>query len=169
MKQLLYFAYGSNLHPVWLRNRAPSAQTLHTASLYGWQLRFHKFSKDKSAKCNIVNTGILDDSVHGVIYQFDPDEKYKLDNIERDYHPELMTVDGYEDVLVYLAYEKYINDTLLPYSWYKDIVIAGAQHHKLPKEYIKFLYSFKAITDPDQEREIQNRLIASSESTINHL
>ena len=162
MKQLLYFAYGSNLHPGWLRNRVPSAQKLYTATLFEWQLHFHKISKDESAKCNIVKTGLSDDSVHGVIYQFDPGEKYKLDKIELDYHPELMTIGEYENVLVYLACEENINDTLLPYTWYKDIVISGAELHNLPGVYIEYLRSFNAITDPDQEREKQNRRIASS-------
>ena len=85
MKQLLYFAYGSNLHPGWLCNRVPSAQKLYTVTLYEWQLHFHKISKDESAKCNIVKTGISYDSVHGVIYQIDPDEKYKLDSNKRKF------------------------------------------------------------------------------------
>lgn len=56
MGKLLYFAYGSNLHPRWLRNRVHSAEELNTVYLQNRKLHFHKRSSDRSAKCNIVKT-----------------------------------------------------------------------------------------------------------------
>jgi len=159
MTKLLYFAYGSNLHPRWLCNRVPSAKILITESLQNWKLFFHKRSLDKSAKCNIVKTNSLDDLAHGVIYQFNSYEKEELDKAEGGYSPEKMQIGKFDNVLVYLANENQINNNLLPYTWYKDIVIAGAQYHNLPEEYIEIIKSFKAITDPDQEREKKQRLI----------
>ena len=70
-----------------------------------------------------------------------------------------MQIGKFDNVLVYLANKEKINDNLLPYTWYKDIVIAGAQYHNLPEEYIEFIKSFKATIDPDQEREKKQRLI----------
>ena len=162
VSKLLYFAYGSNLHPDWFRSRISSAKKLHTEILYQWQLHFHKIGRDESAKCNIIKTDVSDDSVHGVIYRFNYDEKYILDEFEHGYRSVRMSVGGYEDVLVYLACNEKINNAILPYTWYKDIVVAGAHHHNLPQEYINFLKSVRAIKDPDNEREQRNRLIVRS-------
>jgi len=162
MTKILYFAYGSNLHPEWLRSRTPSAEILNTETLQKWKLHFHKCGLDSSAKCNIVKTDSVDDSVHGVIYQFNSDEKEKLDEAEYGYSPERMQIGEYENVLVYLNRNDRSSDNLLPYTWYKDIVIAGAQYHNFPEEYIEFVKSFKATIDPDQERERKRRLIVWS-------
>lgn len=50
---MYYAAYGSNLHPLRLRERVASARLIGTHFLADWSLRFHKRSRDKSAKCNI--------------------------------------------------------------------------------------------------------------------
>ena len=49
---LLYFAYGSNLHPERLRERVPSAESLGVARLEAHVLRFHKRGRDGSGKCD---------------------------------------------------------------------------------------------------------------------
>ena len=159
MSKLLYFAYGSNLHPNWLRNRVQSAEPISNVSIKNWRLYFNKLSKDGSAKCNIIQTNSSDDIVHGVIYQFESNDKKKLNDAEKGYDPDNMQLGEFDDVLFYIAKKENINDNLLPYSWYKDIVILGAQNHKLPYEYIAYIKSFNATTDPDQERDKKNRLI----------
>ena len=159
MSKLLYFAYGSNLYPNRLYKRVTSATFISNASLKGWKLYFHKKSNDESAKCNIVKTDSLEDIVYGVIYRFNSNEKVKLDRAEGGYNPEKMPIDKFNDVLVYLAKEEKIDDNLLPYTWYKDIVIAGAKFHKFPEIYIAFINSFNAVIDLDQEREERERLI----------
>ena len=78
---------------------------------------------------------------------------------EKGYDPDNMQLGEFDDVLFYIAKKENINDNLLPYTWYKDIVILGAQNHKLPYEYIAYIKSFNATTDPDQERDKKNRLI----------
>jgi len=163
MNKLLYFAYGSNLHPNWLRKSVPSATSIRNVSFNNWRLYFNKHSSDDgSAKCNIIETDSSDDVVHGVIYEFNSEEKKKLDSAEGRYYSETMPFGKFDDVLVYLAKKERIKDNLLPFTWYKDIVIAGAQHHKLPEEYISFIESFNATTDPAQERDKKNRLIVWS-------
>jgi len=159
MSKLLYFAYGSNLHPNWLRNRVQSAEPISNVSIKNWRLYFNKLSKDGSAKCNIIQTNSSDDIVHGVIYQFNSNEKKELDTAEGGYIPEMMQFGKFDNVLVYIAKKEKINDNLLPYTWYKDIVIAGAQYHNLPEEYIEIIKPFKATIDPDQEYEEKQRSI----------
>lgn len=70
-----------------------------------------------------------------------------------------MQIGTFDDVLVYLAKKEMIDDNALPYTWYKDIVIAGVKFHKFPEEYIAFISSFSATIDPDHEREKKIRLI----------
>lgn len=159
MSKLFYFAYGSNLHPDWLWNRVPSSVPVSRVSLNNWKLYFHKISDDRSAKCNILKTDSSEDRVYGVIYRFNSNEKENLDRAEGGYNPENLQIGKFDDVLVYLAKKEKIDDKLLPYTWYRDIVIAGAKYHKLPEEYITFINSFKATIDPDQEREKKKRLI----------
>ena len=39
-------------------------------------------------------------------------------------------------VLTFLATPSHIDDQLKPYSWYKELVLAGAAEHGLPPDYI---------------------------------
>jgi gamma-glutamyl AIG2-like cyclotransferase len=158
MSKLLYFAYGSNLHPHWLQSRTPSAEILGTVICPNLNLHFHKGGVDDSGKCNIVRSESADDVIHGAVYQFDAHEKEVLDIAEDGYHEESLDLGEFKNVLVYIAKEG-IDDDLSPYSWYQDIVIAGAQLHGFPQQYITHIQSFSAITDPDQEREKRHRSI----------
>lgn len=51
-KHGVYFAYGSNMSTVRLRERMPSCKPLGIATLPGHALRFRKRSTDKFGKCN---------------------------------------------------------------------------------------------------------------------
>ena len=79
---LHYFAYGSNLHPVRLTERVPSAKFVGTVELAHHDLAFHKKSHDGSGKCNLLHTGAESDRVHGAIYTLDPEHKALLDRYE---------------------------------------------------------------------------------------
>ena len=158
MSKLLYFAYGSNLHPQWLRSRTPSAEILSTESSPYYYLLFNKHGLDNSGKCNIVKSDNIDDVVHGVVYQINADEKAVLDEAELGYSRERIQIGEYENVLVYIANET-VSNYSKPYSWYRDIVIAGAQYHNFPESYIEHIRSFTAIVDPDLERENKHRAI----------
>ncbi len=138
MSKLLYFAYGSNLLPSWLTSRVTSVAPISNASLNNWKLYFHKQSDDGSAKCNIIKTDLSCDVVHGTIYSFNSDEKEKLNVAEGGYEPVKMQIGIYDDVLVYLAKTEKINNNLPIYTWYHDIVLAGAQFHDLPITYIEY-------------------------------
>jgi hypothetical protein len=63
-----YFAYGSNLHPVRLIERVPSANLVGVIGLSKHRLAFQKRSKDGSSKCNLFQTGSASDLVYGAIY-----------------------------------------------------------------------------------------------------
>jgi cation transport regulator ChaC len=167
---VVYFAYGSNMSTARLRERMPSCKPLGIATLPGHVLRFHKRSStDKSGKCNAFASD-NDNSVIGVLFSFDPAERPKLDKAEgvgRGYEHAMVTVINEkgrrQKVLTYLATPKYIDDSLKPYGWYKDFVLAGGREHGLPAEYIaEYIQSVEAIEDPNKTRDKKQRATLES-------
>jgi hypothetical protein len=66
-------------------------------------------------------------------------------------------------VLTYLATPDYIDDSLKPYGWYKDFVLAGGREHDLPPEYIaEYIQSVEAIEDPNKTRDKKQRATLES-------
>ncbi len=160
----VYFAYGSNMSTARLRERMPSCEPLGVATLSGHALRFHKRSKDGSGKCNALATG-EEDKVIGVLFSFDPAERAKLDKAEgagKGYDGATVTVINNKGhrrkVLTYLAAADHIEDSLKPYDWYMDFVLAGATEHGLPPEYItRDIRSAEAIEDSNESRAARER------------
>jgi hypothetical protein len=161
-----YFAYGSNMATARLRGRMPSAMPVGVATLAGHVLRFHKRSKkDQSGKCNAFATDDDDGVVIGVLFSFDPAERGKLDAYEgagKGYDATTVTVTNHKGrrrkVLTYLASQDAIDDSLKPYSWYKDHVLAGAKEHNLPPDYVtQYIDAVEAVEDPDRERDKKER------------
>lgn len=161
---VVYFAYGSNMSTARLRERMPSCKSLGIATLPGHSLCFHKRSVDKSGKCNAFASG-NDDRVIGVLFSFDPAERAELDKAEgvgSGYEHAMVTVINGKGrrrkVLTFLASSDYIDDSLKPYGWYKDFVLAGAREHGLPPEYVaEYIESVDAIEDPDKTRDKDQR------------
>ena len=158
---LYYLAYGSNLHPVRLRERVPSAELLDVVELRSYRLAFQKRGQDGSSKCNLTLTGEASDGVHGAIYQIDSAHKPILDRFEGNgYHDSQLTVefDGQEySCLTYLARPSYIENSLKPFHWYKELIVLGARHLRFPHAYVRFIESIESVKDPDEERQIHNQ------------
>jgi hypothetical protein len=165
----VYFAYGSNMSTARLRKRMPSCKPLGIATLPSHSLRFHKRSKDKSGKCNAFASG-NNNRVIGVLFSFDPAERAKLDEAEgvgSGYeHAMVMVINEKgrrQKVLTYLAIPDYIDDSLKPYGWYKDFVLAGGREHGLPSEYIaEYIRSVEAVEDPNKTRDKKQRATLGS-------
>ena len=165
----VYFAYGSNMSTARLRKRMPSCKPLGIATLPGHALRIHKRSKDGSGKCNAFASG-NDNSVIGVLFSFDPVERAKLDEAEgvgSGYEHAMVTVINENGrrrkVLTYLATPESIDNSLKPYGWYKDLILAGGREHGLPSEYIaEYIQSVEAIEDPDKTRDKNRRATLES-------
>ena len=160
---LYYFAYGSNLHPVRLLKRVPSANLLGVAVLDKHRLVFHKKSQDGSSKCNLVYTGNKSDGIYGAIYQIDSAHKRALDSFEGNgngYDDNQLTVKlhGKEySTFTYFAQPSHIADGLKPYHWYKNLVVLGAKHLQFPDAYVRFIESIESVEDSDQIRRIQHQ------------
>ena len=65
-------------------------------------------------------------------------------------------------MLTYIARTDRVDNSLQPYTWYKEFVVRGAQQHGLPPEYINQLKTVEAIADPDEARERKNRALLAA-------
>ena len=154
-----YFAYGSNMLTERLQDRVCSAKNPRPFALRGHRLRFHKKSADCSGKCNIVETSCAGDVVHGVLFEIDDAQMSTLDDYEGvgyGYRRDEITVslDGTETkVCVYVAEKNAIDDALMPYCWYCDLVLSGAKQHELPRDYIAGLRAIPFTRDPKANRK----------------
>jgi hypothetical protein len=143
---------------VHLREWVSSCRPLAIARLNSHQLRFHKRSKDGSAKCDAFQTGIQSDFVCGVVFDVDPGEKGRLDRKEglgQGYNEGdvFVTLDSGDEmkVLTYFADASAIDATLPVYADYKAHVLDGAREHSLPAPYIQsFIEPVLAIAKPKQ-------------------
>jgi len=81
------------------------------------------------------------DVVWGVLYEIESSDLDKLDKAEGGYQRTTMRVQTNEDKLV--AAEVYISTEVvleaIPFDWYKELLVSGAQEHQLPENYIDFL------------------------------
>ncbi|MBY5392355.1 RES domain-containing protein [Rhizobium leguminosarum] len=162
---IVYFAYGSNMDTPRLRFRTSGCKVIGVATLVGHELRFHKSSKDGSAKCDASWTGGPTDLVVGVLYNIPMSQKAALDKAEglgQGYDEATITVMTADakavDAVTYLASDEAKDDKIKPYQWYKDFVERGAREHELPEAYIqRFIVDVDAVPDPDEKRESARR------------
>ena len=157
---IITFAYGSNMPISRLRERCSSATPLGVAELTGFELRWHKRSKDGSGKCDIVSASSSEARVFGVLYQVAVHEKRDLDRAEglgQGYSEIDIEVLFEGERIVAKAYQATdIDRSLKPYSWYRALVVAGAREHRLPEDYIELLEAVAAQKDPDCARHDKN-------------
>ncbi len=155
-----YFAYGSNLHPGRLGARVTITADLGAVALPGWRLHFHKRGADGSAKCNLVR-GTPDFTVWGAVYLLDAAARARLDEIEgvgRGYSIETCLLPQGE-AYFYIAESSYIDDTLVAFDWYVELVLAGARWRAFPRDYIAALEATPRVSDPDIERTARNLVV----------
>ena len=158
-----YFGYGSNMLTRRLRARVPSATPVGPGRLPSYRLHFHKRSRDGSGKCNIVPAE--NSLVHGVLFEVNPAELDALDEAEqrgRGYERRDLTVRGPTspvEAFAYVAQPAYVEDALLPYDWYRALVLAGAREHGLPPAYVDQLAAVRSYPDPDQDRRREHQAL----------
>lgn len=151
-----YAAYGSNLHPLRLTRRTPSARLLGVGFLSQWSLRFHKRSQDRSGKCSIVAGDI---GVHFAVFALSTDDKLALDRIEgvgSGYSEIALGIPGFGPCASYVAEESHVDDSLQPYDWYRELVLEGMRFHGFPDDYLKTVEMTESYRDPDLERRARN-------------
>ena len=153
---IYYFAYGSNLHPMRLMERVPSAELVGVAKHPNHVLTFHKKSNDGSSKCNMFNSE--PDLIYGAIYKLKPEHKNELDKFEGKgygYIDNQITLEHDEieyTCFTYLAQQSHIVSDRKPYHWYKKLVILGAQYLQFPDTYISSIEAVESTEDLDTTR-----------------
>jgi gamma-glutamylcyclotransferase len=167
MSTISYLAYGSNLHPVRLIKRVPSATVIDIVEIKNSRIVFHKKGIDDSGKCMLVKDAAREEAVHGVLYAINENEQALLDRAEgcgNGYlrSPVKCLVEEMEHLaFTYVAEAHAIDPALKPYHWYKALVLAGARHHKFPEAYISRLDLVESIQDSNIERRATNEQLLS--------
>ncbi|HRP35604.1 MAG TPA: gamma-glutamylcyclotransferase [Gammaproteobacteria bacterium] len=158
MTERYYLAYGSNLHPLRLAQRVPSARLVGTTPLPGYRLAFHKRGMDGSAKCDLELTDDSGSLAYGAVYSLATPDIARLDRLEdlgTGYFKEQVTlrVDGVAlSAFVYFASHTHVAPDLLPFDWYLGFVLAGARRHGFPAEYVAQVAAVPHQTDPNEGR-----------------
>lgn len=161
-----YFAYGSNLLSSRLKLRTPSARVVGPAVLEQHDLRWHKVGMDGSGKCDVVRNRLPDRCVLGVIYEIKRSDKPALDAAEAlgvGYAEREVTIRIDAGVMTAsLYYALQTDPQILPFDWYKALVIAGAQEHRLDLAYVHGLRAVVAKPDSDADRSRQHFSLADA-------
>lgn len=164
MATFLYFAYGSNMLVRRLHERTPSASAVATGRVIGRRLAFHKLSTDGSGKCDIEATSVTTDQAYGVLFSIEETDKTKLDRAEglgKGYSAQEIEVykpDGSSTkAATYVATT--VERAVLPYHWYKALVVAGAVEHALPHAYVEWIRTFHSQQDLNAERRAKNEAL----------
>ncbi len=158
MSRVYYLAYGSNLHPLRLRKRVPSARLVGVAELAGARIVFHKRGRDESGKCMLLSELADGASAYGAVFAMAGEEVALLDRFEgcgRGYDRQAVScqVQGASyRAFTYVADIRAVDPALAPYHWYKQLVLAGARYHRFPQDYIATLEAVVSIADPDVAR-----------------
>ena len=161
MAEILYLAYGSNLHPLRLRQRVPSCRLLGQVQLPGYRLVFHKIGMDDSGKCDLLETGYPDDAAWGVLFSMNATDKPALDVAEGPsyYTASLDVVFEGEVVkaMTYLAKPERQDPNMVPFDWYRELVLVGAKMNRFPASYIEEIGQVPTVSDPDADRSRANQ------------
>lgn len=136
---IFYFAYGSNMKTEKMESCIPSSKVIGCARIPDKRLVFNKKSVDSSTKANLADSA--GDVVWGILYEFDRKELDKSDRVEGGYQRYAVQVltDQNKYVTAFTYISKKIVSNILPYEWYKKLIIEGAYEHQLPKDYIEYL------------------------------
>ncbi len=162
---MIYFAYGSNMDPVQMRERCVGSRARGAGYLAGYRLAFSRWSpRRKHAVASIEE--YPGEGVWGVVYEMTPDDWTSLHPFEghiAEGHPE----NGYDLIGVAVQMEAeavsartYIAmpdplrvDVGLTSMRYRQHLIDGAIAHGLPADYLAML---RVVPTFDRERAIES-------------
>ena len=167
MGTFTYFAYGSNMLLERLQKRCKTAGFLGVVVAHGYTLAFSKKSKDGSGKATIARTASDDTALYGALYAIDLKDRAQLDRDEgigyyRTDEFVVRRVDNNEELTVttYVAKHSEIDNNMMPYHWYKKLILAGARQKKLPDSFIANLEARRSVHDPCPERAKRKEALA---------
>jgi len=167
---VLYFAYGSNIHPRRLETRVGEVESLGVDSVEGYSLTFDKRGADRSAKCNLrIRRG---GRAFGACYRLRPDQWDLLEEFEPGYRASELALGSGRSARLFLAEADLVDEP--PFSWYRDIVVCGMEYFDLPPAYREAARAVTAIEDHHPERaatmaselEIMRRMKSRREGSL---
>lgn len=140
---MLYFAYGSNLDAGQIKFRCPSSKPKFKIRLDGYRLEFNKYSSLWSGGvADVVEDS--DSYVWGMVYDLSLDDLRKLDDYEDGYFKEKINIIYKKKNMEVYIYKVINKQTYFkPSEKYINLIIESAKRYRFPKDYIKFLMSFK--------------------------
>lgn len=158
-----------------LHSVVSEASCIGIAKVLGYKLYFHKRGhNDPSGKCNIVPVKDSNSEVYGVVYEIPTQNRCLLESAEGlGYGSQEITLKVFGEnnelavssplndtdlfAVTYVADKDNIFEDLVPFSWYKEIVLSGAREHNLPLHYIHQLEQYASTPDPNVQRAIKQR------------
>ena len=164
---VLYFAYGANVHPGWLRRRIPGAALVGAAALPGHRLAFRKRGRDGAARSDACPSDAAGASLPGALYRVLPEDLQRLGAAGAGYRAEHVQVDsagGAVSAVTWRADPSEIIDGLLPWDWYVALIRAGAVMLGFPEAHLAWLDAQPTAVDADAGRaELARAVIAAGE------
>jgi hypothetical protein len=166
-----YLAYGSNLHPLRLGARIDAPRVIGVVELPGYCLAFHKRGMDGSGKCLFYDEVDRTQRVYGVLYAIEGRLAADLDALEgpgyRRQHLSVAVAGRTYAPYLYAAAPEHRDPGLVPYHWYKGLVLAGARYHGLPADYLAAIDAIPSLPDPNPGRSRDNeRLLARLRASL---
>ena len=143
--------------------RCSTAQAIGLAFVENYCIKFSKVSVDGSGKATIQSHE--NNKQYGVLFNIDQTQRGALDRAEG------LGV-GYEQIALesvvncssgeinsaYTYQAINLNPVLVPFDWYLALVIAGAEQHGLPANYIASLRQTKFKVDPNPKADVLDLL-----------
>jgi hypothetical protein len=148
---MILFAYGANMNPGQMSERAPEARTLGVARLVDFRVCFPRFSKAR----NCASAGIEPNpgsAVWGVLYDV-PEHDVPVLNHHEGFNPHgaiaenkrllrnvtVLRMGGSEPVKAMTYFAVPDGTAARPSAGYMNLIIDGALYHGLPKAYVAAL------------------------------
>lgn len=164
-ERVMYFAYGANVHPGWLRRRIPDAELVGAAALPGHRLAFRKRGRDGAARSDAQPGDARDDALPGVLYIVRREALDQLGAAGAGYRMEeveVIVAGTPRRALTWRAEDSEVAAGLDPLDWYVDLMRAGAAMLGLPAAHQRRLASVKVKVDRDSEQSrIARALLAA--------
>jgi len=164
-ERVLYFAYGANVHPGWLRRRIPDAELLGAAVLPGHRLAFRKRGRDGAARSDAQPGSMPGDTLPGVLYAVRSEALAQLGAAGAGYRMEAVEVllaGAPRQAVTWRAEDSAVAAGLQPPDWYVALIRAGAAMLGLPAAHQEWLASVPVRVDRDSEQSrIARALLAA--------
>lgn len=151
----IYFAYGANVHPGWLRRRVPEAKLIGAGLLPGYKLAFRKRGRDGAARSDACPSAEPGAALPGALYALPAGGFARLGAAGAGYHAEQVVVEtaaGPQQALTWRADPAELVTGVRPWDWYVALIRAGGVMLALPEAHLRWLEQAPVAVDPDRER-----------------